>query len=79
MATVAGRRKKPADFRFEAQNSLAAQSDAGSPFVEALPPIAQCLLTPGSAEMRDLELLRTVEALRMHAAQHGAGRNRSPT
>jgi hypothetical protein len=56
--------------RFEAQNLLALPAGFGSPFVEALPAVGVAF-DSALRRKRDLDLLRTVEALRMHAAQHG--------
>jgi hypothetical protein len=57
--------------RLEAQDLLVTKSDTGAPFSEFLPAEAQ-VYTARLRHQRELNLLRAVEALRMHAAQHGA-------
>ncbi|HTU26115.1 MAG TPA: hypothetical protein VMF30_11990, partial [Pirellulales bacterium] len=57
--------------RLQTETSSLAGSDAGSPFTEMLPSAFGCL-GARLRRQRETELLRAVEALRMHAAQHGA-------
>lgn len=56
--------------RFAAQELVNAGSDAGTPFSEFLSADAQ-IFTASFRHQRDVNMLRVVEALRMHAAQHG--------
>jgi hypothetical protein len=58
-------------FFAEAQDRRLSRTDAGMPFLEALPAIAQTYHAR-LRQQRETDLLRVVEALRLYAAAHGA-------
>jgi hypothetical protein len=56
---------------FEAEERLAGWSDFGEPFSKALPPLLN-MYNARRWHLRQVNMLRTIEALRMHAARQGA-------
>ncbi len=56
--------------RLQAEEAATAQGDVGAAFLEAVPPAFNSL-SAGLRIQREINLLRTVEALRMYAAQQG--------
>jgi hypothetical protein len=56
--------------RLQAEDAKDSGSEAGSSFVEALPAAFNCLGAQ-LRKQREINLLRTVEALRIYAAEHG--------